>query len=116
MNIETLSSAIGSPKSSLPAEQTDKIRKLKDDAPEELASTPSSTKSIQPEELIGQIKALTEDGLYSVRFESNENQQLVVKVVNSKTNEVIRQIPQEELMELTKHLNELQGNIVDTTS
>jgi len=116
MNTDALSTAIGSPKSAQPAEQADRVRKQKEEAPEELASTPSAAKSIQPEELLGQIKALTEDGVYSVRFENNENDQLVVKVVDSKTDEVIRQIPPEELMELTRHLNELQGNIVNTVS
>lgn len=72
-------------------------------------------KQIQPEEMLQQIKALTEDGLYSVRFENdNEADELVVKVVDSKTDEVIRQIPPEELLHLTERLQELRGNIVDT--
>jgi len=116
MNIDALSAAVSSPKSTLAAEQTDRARKQIEEAPEEMASAPSSTKSVQPEELFNQIKALTENGAYSVRFENNDAQQLIVKVVDSKTNEVIRQIPPEELMELTKHLNELQGNLVDTVS
>ncbi|MDX9841200.1 MAG: flagellar protein FlaG, partial [Desulfobulbus sp.] len=44
---------------------------------------------------------------------SNE---LIVKIVDSETDEVIRQIPQEELLELSKHLEELHGNLVDTVS
>lgn len=115
MNIEALSSSV-SPKTSQPAEQTDKARKQLEEAPEEQASAPSSAKSVQPEELLNQIKALTENGVYSVRFENNEAQQLVVKIVDSMTDEVIRQIPPEELMELSRQLNELQGNIVDTKS
>ena len=39
-----------------------------------------------------------------------------VKIVDSETDEVIRQIPQEELLELSKHLEELNGNLVDTVS
>jgi flagellar protein FlaG len=38
----------------------------------------------------------------------------VVKVVDRETDEVIRQIPPEELMNLTQRLNDLRGNIVDT--
>jgi len=116
MNIDALSSTTVTPKSSLPVEQVERVKKQLEKAPEEMASAPASTKSAQPEELLGQIKALTENGLYSVRFENNESQQLVVKVVDSVTDEVIRQIPPEELMELTKHLNELQGNLIDTLS
>lgn len=72
-------------------------------------------KQIQPEELLSQIKALTEDGLYSVRFENdNEANSLVVKVVDRETDEVIRQIPPEELINLTKRLNDLRGNLVNT--
>ena len=114
MNIDSLSSTITSKKSSLPTEQVDRARKQKEEVPDKLASAPSSAKSVQPEELLGQIKALTENGTYSVRFETNDSQELIVKVVNSQTDEVIRQIPQKELMELTKHLNELRGSIVDT--
>ncbi len=72
---------------------------------------------VQSEELLSQIKSLTEDGLYSVRFENdNEAGELIVKVVDRETDEVIRQIPPEELLDLTKRLNDLRGNIVDTTS
>ena len=69
---------------------------------------------VQPEELLQQIKSLTEDGVYSVRFENdNEAGEFVVKVVDRETDEVIRQIPPEELLSLTKRLNDLRGNLVD---
>ena len=116
MNIDALSASVTSPKPMQAAEQTDKVKKQVKDAPEDLSSNQSSVKAAQPEELLGQIKALTEDGVYSVRFENNDSDQLVVKVVDTETDEVIRQIPPEELMELTKTLNELRGNIVDTVS
>ncbi len=116
MNIDALNSTVTSPKPMQAAEQTDRVKKQVKEAPEELASEQSSAKSAQPEELLGQIKALTENGVYSVRFENNDLDQLVVKVVDTETDEVIRQIPPEELMELTKTLNELRGNIVDTVS
>ena len=74
-------------------------------------------KKIQPEELLNQIKALTEDGLYSVRFENDiEAGEMVVKIVDRNTDEVIRQIPPEELRELAEQLKDLRGNIVDTQS
>ncbi len=116
MNIDALSSSVTSPKPMPPAEQTDRVQKKVKEAPEDLSTDQSSAKSAQPEELLGQIKALTENGVYSVRFENNDSDQLIVKVVDTETDEVIRQIPPEELMELTKSLNELRGNIVDTVS
>ncbi len=68
-----------------------------------------------PEELLSQIKALTREGLYSVRFEKDrKSEEFVVKVVDQDTDEVIRQIPPEELVNLSRHLRELRGSIVDT--
>ena len=81
------------------------------------AQTSSQQRNTQPEELLDQIKSITEDGLYSVRFErDSDTNELVVKIVDSETDEVIREIPQEELLELSKHLEELNGNLVDTVS
>ncbi|MBN2644193.1 MAG: flagellar protein FlaG [Desulfuromonadaceae bacterium] len=74
-------------------------------------------KQVQPEELLQQIKQLTEDGLYSVRFENDERSQgMVVKIVDRENDEVIRQIPPEELLDLTKRLTDLRGNLIDTQS
>lgn len=116
MNIEaTAGAATLNQKSSLPAEQVDRDQAIKKDAPEELGSA-ESAKKVQPEELINQIKAITENGAYSVQFQTNDNKDLVIKVVDRESNEVIRQIPPEELQELSKQLTELKGNLVNTAS
>jgi len=74
-------------------------------------------KQVQPEELLQQIKMLTEDGLFSVRFENDEqSQKLVVKIVDQDTGEVIRQLPSEELLKLQATMENLRGNMVDTQS
>lgn len=115
MKVEAVNVA-GSSMSQMPraTEQIDLDRSKKDDVAEETTAAPEKS-SIQPEELLEQIKGLTENGLYSVRFENDsELKELVVKVVDRKTDEVIRQIPPEELLGLTKRLNDLRGNIVDT--
>lgn len=71
--------------------------------------------SVQPEEILSQIKSLTEDGQYSVRFEnSQEFDELIVKVVDTETDEVIRQVPAEEVLGMKASLEELRGQIVDT--
>ena len=81
------------------------------------AQTSSQQRNTQPEELLNQIKTITEDGLYSVRFERDTGSgRLVVKITDRETDEVIRQIPSEELLELSRHLEELRGNLVDTLS
>jgi flagellar protein FlaG len=83
---------------------------------EPISSGSSDKNGVQPEEILSQIKALTEDGLYSVRFEnSKEFDELIVKVVDSETDEVIRQVPAEEILGMKASLAELRGQIVNTT-
>jgi flagellar protein FlaG len=80
-----------------------------------LESGASGSKGVQPEEILNQIKALTENGLYSVRFENNQEfDELIVKVVDNETDEVIRQVPAEEILGMKASLAELRGQIVDT--
>lgn len=72
---------------------------------------------VQPEELLQQIKSLTDGGLYSVRFENDERSGgTVVKIINRENDEVIRQVPAEEILELKAALEDLRGNIIDTES
>ena len=114
MNIDITANTGGAVQQKLQApEQVDAQRKNK----EKVADTPqasSAEKGTQAEELLNQIKAATEDGLYSVRFEQNDNKDFVVKIYDQKTNEVVRQIPAEELLKLKKALEDLTGNIVNT--
>ena len=113
MQIEAIGTAVASPpRMNEPARQVERGREER-----EQVQNSSQKRNTQPEELLKQIKTITEDGLYSVRFERDSGSNtLVVKIVDSETDEVIRQIPQEELLELSKHLEELNGNLVDTVS
>ncbi len=115
MNIESISAnTVAPPRSNEPVQQAERTHEA---AQEEVQADGAAQKKMQPEELLKQIKSLTDDGQYSVRFEKNDDiHEMVVKIVDQKTDEVIRQIPPEELINLTKHLQELQGNIVDTVS
>jgi len=98
------------------SEQIDANRKKISGEPENSQNN-SEKNALQPEELLDKIKELTENGMYSVRFEADEKtQQLVVKIVDSRTQEVIRQVPAEEMLGLKKALIEYQGNFIDTTS
>jgi len=98
------------------SEQVDSGRKNVQDEPDKSQES-ADGKKVQAEELLSQIKALTENGLYSVRFENDErSNQMVVKIVDSDTQEIIRQVPAEELLGMKAALAELQGNLVDTTS
>ena len=118
MHVESINAAaVIRSRANEPAEEIDRKRQEVADKPEQAASAPQDKSSLQPEELLTQIKALTEDGLYSVRFEkSKDTNDLIVKVVDAKTDEVVRQIPPEELVNLSRQLEELRGNLVDTVS
>ena len=114
MNIEAMGAANSTPpRINEPSQQVERKRQ---DSQQQPQSTPQENK-MPPEELLGQIKAITEDGLYSVRFERDDGtEDLIVKIVDSETDEVIRQIPPEELINLSKHLKELTGNLVNNVA
>ena len=115
MNVESVNMAgVTQQAMQKPSDDVAANRKAKDSGSDVAEIAPEKSK-VQPEELLSQIKGLTEDGLYSVRFENdNEVDQFVVKIVDTKTNEVIRQVPAEEVLELSSKMEELRGNIVDT--
>ena len=94
---------------------TDKVTEARKQKDDQIQSEPVEKNQVQPEELLKQIKSLTEDGLYSVQFETDErSSDLVVKIVDRANDEVIRQVPAEEILELKKVLADLRGNIIDT--
>jgi flagellar protein FlaG len=115
MNVDTIGSPGGmSPQPPKAAEAIDSARKSKDSLAAEPQAATDSPK-IQPEELLDQIKSLTQDGQYSVRFEKgDEMSELVVKIFDNETHEVIRQIPAEELLNFKATFEELVGNLVNT--
>lgn len=115
MNVDTISSPGGfgaqQPK---PAEEITSQRKEKDSLTSEAEVSTESPK-IQPEELLEQIKEITKDGVYSVRFEKDEEiSDLVVKIFDNDTQEVIRQIPAEEMLNFKATFAEMIGNLVNT--
>lgn len=87
---------------------------------QKVASDPEGTDSqklVAPEEVLTKIKALTDDGIYSVRFEKNEqNEDLIISLVDSDSGEVIRQIPPEEVLGISEKVSDLRGSLLDTTT
>jgi len=66
-------------------------------------------------ELLDKIKALSQDGAYTVQFEMNHDiDSLVIRVVDRESGDVIRQIPSEEWLAASKALKDLRGLMVDT--
>ncbi len=77
----------------------------------------SDDKKIQPEEVLQRIKALTQDGAYSVRFELDDRtEQMIIHLVDAESGEELRQIPAEELLGVAERMRELRGNLLDATS
>ena len=115
MNIDAINVAVSSSKPiDKAAEKVETERKAKDEAIQE---PQIDNNKVAPEELLQQIKNLTEEGTYSVRFEKDERaNQLVVKIIDRDTDEMIRQVPAEELLELSAMLEDMRGNIVNTRS
>lgn len=96
------------------AEQVDRSRREASLAAEQ---PEKAEKKVAPEEILNKIKDITEDGLYSVRFETDrDTEALVVRVVDRNSGEVKRQLPPEELLELSQRLDEWRGNIIDMES
>lgn len=115
MNVETINLQ-GTAQFQL-SKASDQVSESRKKAEDLVQSEQVAKEQVQPEELLKQIKALTENGLYSVRFENDERTEgLVVKIVDRETDEVIRQVPAEELLELKVTLEDLRGNIVDIQS
>ena len=112
MNVEALGAVANSFRNSDAPDKVSQERQKNQDVPQNFA-TAEEQKKVQPEELLQQIKAITDDGLYSVQFENNENEELIVKIVDRESGDIIRQLPPEELLELSKRLDELTGNLVD---
>ena len=114
MNVDTISNPGAMtqqpPKS---AEIIDSGRKNKDSVSAEPQAAEDNPK-IQPEELLDQIKSLTQEGLYSVRFEKGEETpDMVVQIFDNQTKEVIRQFPAEEVLNFKASFADLVGNLVD---
>lgn len=81
------------------------------------AEPEQAEKKVPSEEVLTKIKRLTEEGLYSVRFEMDQEiDLLVVRVVDRESGDLIRQIPSEEVLGVSKSLRELRGLLVNTES
>ena len=77
-----------------------------------LKSEPEENKLLTTE-ILDKIREISKDGLYSVRFEkSDQINELIIKVVDRNTDEVILQIPPEEILGMRAKMLEIKGNIV----
>lgn len=78
MNVQAVGAPVAGNKGTQSVEQIERNREKVIAGQEQLGGSVESSNA-QPEELIGQIKAITEDGTYSVQFESNDHSDLIVR-------------------------------------
>ncbi len=116
MNVDGISNpGLTLPHQTKPSEQIDSARKAKESSVQIDTPPPGENQKIQPEELLDQIKTITQDGAYSVRFErSDEVSDVVVKIFDQNTREVVRQFPAEQILNFKASFEELIGNLVNT--
>jgi flagellar protein FlaG len=86
---------------------------LKDAKPAESASRAS----VKPEDVQGEIEKLNRmvkvyNNKINFDIDSKTNQ-VVVKVVNGETDKIIRQVPPDEIINLSQRMDELRGMIFD---
>lgn len=68
---------------------------------------------VLPTEIQDKIREISKGGLFSVRFEKSDKiDELIIKVVDRQTDEVILQIPPEEILGMRASMLEIKGNIV----
>ena len=64
---------------------------------------------------IGKLKDYVQNLDRELQFQVDKDTgKTVVKILDADTNEVVRQIPSEEVLELTKHLDNVQGVIFNS--
>lgn len=78
----------------------------------------SAERRVSAEDFLKKVAALTDGGQHSVRFEMDHDvNMMVVKIFDSRSNELLQQIPAESLLGTTKALQEYRrGLLVDDQS
>ena len=79
------------------------------------ATPKQAEKKVSSEELLKKIKELTDGGQHSVRFEMDKDVNvLILKIYDSETEDLVRQIPAKSLLGTMKALQDYRrGLIVD---
>lgn len=89
-------------------------------ASSEVKSLKNETSQIEKEELVGAVKKLNEHvapALQTIEFSlDQESKRMIVKVVDTETQKVLRQIPNEEVVAMSKTLDKLQGLVIRQTA
>jgi flagellar protein FlaG len=78
------------------------------------------TTQLEKDELVGAVKKLNEHvapALQTIQFSlDQDSKRMIVKVVDTETQKVLRQIPNEEVVAMSKTLDKLQGLVIRQTA
>ncbi len=89
-------------------------------ATSELKTVSNVDSQVEKEELVGAVKKLNEHvapALQTIEFFlDQESKRMIVKVVDTETQKVLRQIPNEEVVAMSKTLDKLQGLVIRQTA
>ncbi len=118
MNVESIiTTSTSSQSSSTLSKGAEEVKKARESVKKEIQIDQeklAKKQDIHQEELLQNIKGLTEGGLYSVRFEMHkETNDIVINLIEQDTGEVIRQIPPKEILGLRETLESLRGNLIE---
>jgi flagellar protein FlaG len=95
-----------------------KVNNLK--AVEKLEAAAPESAQNEKARLEGAVKKLNDyvaPALQTIQFSiDQESERIIVKVVDTTTQEVLRQIPNEEVLAITKTLDKLQGLVIRQTA
>ena len=81
------------------------------------SNTSDASSRNQVASAVDKINQVIQASSQGVEFSiNNDFNRLIVKVVDQQTNEVIRQIPSEEVLEIARSLDKLQGLLIRQTA
>jgi len=115
-SVAAASSTAGSPQSARPAASQQVAASPGKVAQLQVASDASTSKTEQKQQVEAAVKAVKEfiqPMASNLEFNTDEETgQTVIKITDSSSGELIRQIPSEEMLEIAKALDRLQGLLV----
>ena len=100
------------------ADYTKPSDKLFDDKKRERIEQPSNddieTSDVSFEEILDQVKDISKDGTYGVQFEKfGDSNNFMINVIDNETNEIVRQIPPEEILKMKMRLDDFKGKLFE---
>lgn len=101
-------------RNSTPAENVASVAPAKATAPAETAQTGSASRA-EVEKAVEAVQKFTQPIASNLQFTIDEDTGIrVIKVIDTSTKEVIRQMPSEEMLQIAQALDRLQGLLIQS--